>query len=311
MTEVYKHFEKLLAGFQAKFGSPPELISRAPGRVNLIGEHTDYNDGWVLPMAIPFEVNVAVRRRDDGLVRLAALDLDESAEFSLADMSPSDALWLRYPQGVAWAMQQAGHELRGVDAVYTGDVPSGSGLSSSAAVEVAWVEALAGVADLELDASEAAWLAHQAENDFVGVPSGVMDQFISALGEAGSALLLDCRTLEARQIPFNMAGVSVVVVDTGVHRELAGSEYRKRRADCEAAVKRLQAVLPGIAALRDVSAEQLETHADLLGPVQLNRATRRRRERAHAASGRAPGGRRLPDGRSDEALARVCATSTR
>ena len=268
-----KHLDELVPRFERRYGSRPELVASAPGRVNLIGEHTDYNDGWVLPVAIPYEVNVAVRARDDDLVRLRAEDLDEEAEFRLGELAePAEALWLRYPQGVAAKLREAGHALRGVDAAYTGDVPSGSGLSSSAAVEVAWVHALAAASGLALSAPEVALVARRAENEWVGVPSGVMDQFISAAGREGHALLLDCRTLQFELIPINLPGVAVVVMDTGVRRELAGSEYRKRRADCEAAVEALRPVLPGISALRDVSAEQLEEFAGLLSDVQLRRA---------------------------------------
>ena len=180
MTAQYKHLETLIPRFEEIYGSRPEFVARAPGRVNLIGEHTDYNDGWVLPAAIPYEVNVAARLRDDDVVDAAAIDLDKRAEFSLADREPSEELWLRYPQGIAVALQNAGHALRGLDAAYTGDVTSG--LSSSAAVEVAWAQAYAVASGLSIPAADIAWLAHKAENDFVGVPTGVMDQFISAVG---------------------------------------------------------------------------------------------------------------------------------
>jgi galactokinase len=205
-------------------------------------------------------------------VDVLALDLDQRASFNLNEREPSAALWQRYPQGVAVAVQDAGHRLRGMNAVYAGDVPIGSGLSSSAAVEVAFARAFAAVAGLELPGEEIARLTRQAENEFVGVPSGVMDQFISALGAAGSALLLDCRTLAYRLVPIALPGVSIVVMDTGVRRNLATSEYRRRRADCEAAVAALQARLPGITALRDVSADALAANRDVLDEVQYKRA---------------------------------------
>lgn len=266
-----KHMDRLLPLFAEAFGAPAEVVARGPARVNLIGEHTDYNDGWVLPVAIPYEVDVAARARDDRRVRLRALDLGEEAEFDLGATEPSDALWLRYPQGVAVKLQEAGRSLRGMDAAYTGDVPS-SGLSSSAAVEVAFAHAFAAVSGLSLTIPEMAVIARRAENEWVGVPSGVMDQFISAGGREGHALLLDCRSLEYELIPINLPGVAIVVIDTGVRRELASSEYTVRRADCEAAVEALRPALPGIRALRDVTPEQLEEHADLLSAVQLRRA---------------------------------------
>ncbi len=272
MDNRYKHLDKLSSEFERRFGSAPTLASRAPGRVNLIGEHTDYNDGWVLPVALPFEVNVAARPREDGCVRIVAADLGQEAEFGPEDTEPSEDLWLRYPQGVAVEMRRDGHPLVGLDAVYGGDVPRGAGLSSSAAVEVSWVQAFALASGLSLPGPEIALLSKRVENEFVGVPTGVMDQFISALGREGHALLLDCRTLEYRHIPINLPGVSIVVVDTGGRRELASSEYSRRRADCEAAVERLHTRLGDIRALRDVTPEQLEANVDVLDEVQLKRA---------------------------------------
>ncbi len=268
----YTHLPKLVARFEERFGRAPTVAARAPGRVNLIGEHTDYNDGWVLPAAVELEVDVVASPREDGRVRLLAADLDRLGEFELGDSRPPEDLWMRYPQGVAVMLGRDGRRLSGMDTAYTGDVPIGSGLSSSAAVEVAFGNAFAAVSGLDIPPEEIAMAAHHAENDFVGVPTGVMDQFISALGRAGHALLLDCRTLEHRHIPINLPGVSMVIVDTNVRRELAGSEYRNRRADCEEAVRRLRQRLHGVRALRDVSPEQLEASADLLDDVRARRA---------------------------------------
>ncbi|MDQ3328490.1 MAG: galactokinase [Chloroflexota bacterium] len=273
MNDRYRHVEALTRTFEQRFGKPPTLAARAPGRVNLIGEHTDYNDGWVLPVAIPYEVNVVAAPRTDVRVCLVAHDLNEEATFALNDTKPSADLWQRYPQGIAVQMQAAGRQLVGLDAVYAGDVPRGASLSSSAAVEVAFAGAFALASGVSLSGSEIATISRLAENEFVGVPTGVMDQFISALGKEGHALLLDCRSLEYRHIPINLPGVSIVVMDTGVRRELANSEYRKRRADCEAAVERLQSRLPDIRALRDVTPEDLEANADLLDETQHKRAS--------------------------------------
>lgn len=268
----FGHLDSLRSEFRRAFGSEPEVASRAPGRVNLIGEHTDYNDGWVLPAAITFEVDAVARPRDDQFVRIYAVDLGRQAQFDLRDDRPSQELWLRYPQGMAVMLRKAGHEVRGIDIAYKGDVPRGSGLSSSAAVEVALGILYARTSGLEVSNPEIAAIAHDTENVFVGVPTGVMDQYISANGKADNALLLDCRSLEFTQIPINLPGVSIVIVNTNVHRELAGSEYSNRRADCESAVEKLRARLPHIRTLRDVTTYDLEANHDLVSETELKRA---------------------------------------
>lgn len=265
-------FPALAAAFSRAYGRPPALAARAPGRVNLIGEHTDYNEGWVLPAAIQFEVQIVAAPRADASVWLHALDLSEIGSFELTARGRPNELWLRYPQGVAVALQEAGHALTGLDVAYMGDVPVGSGLSSSAAVEVAFVRAFAAAVGLELGGAAAARLAQQAETEFVGVPSGIMDQFASALGRAGNAILLDCRSLQYRYVPLRLPGVVIAVIDTGVHRELARSEYGRRRAECDAAVAQLRKRLPAIRSLRDVSPKQLNENRDLLDDVLLRRA---------------------------------------
>ncbi|ACZ41472.1 galactokinase [Thermobaculum terrenum ATCC BAA-798] len=274
MTEEYrfKHIGALIRAFEMRYGGKPTIASRAPGRINLIGEHTDYNDGWVLPAAINYEINVVCRPRNDSLVRLVALDMGKESDFYLENHNRTDFLWLRYPQGVAVELQNRGYKLRGMEAVYMGDIPVGSGLSSSAAVEVAFVHAFCRAADIELSGEEVALIAQRAENDFVGVPCGVMDQFVSSLGRQDHALLLDSRSLEYQHIPINLPNVSLVILDTGVSRELAGSEYKKRRQDCEEAVTRLSTRISGIKALRDVTLEQLEENLDLLTSTQRKRA---------------------------------------
>ena len=216
MLRGYKHLSTLIPAFERAYGAPPALAIRAPGRVNLIGEHTDYNDGWVLPVAVSFEVNVVAKPRQDERVRLHALDLGAGATFSLHERARPADLWLRYPQGVAVALQEAGYRLAGIDAVYGGDVPVGAGLSSSAAVEVAFARAYAAASGIALAGEEIARLAQWAETEFVGVPSGIMDQFISALGSEDHALLLDCRTLAHSQVPLNLPGIVIAVIDTGV-----------------------------------------------------------------------------------------------
>ncbi|GBD08462.1 Galactokinase [Candidatus Thermoflexus japonica] len=249
---------RAVRGFQERFGELPRLRARAPGRVNLIGEHTDYNDGFVLPIAIDRAIWVAARPRRDRQVHLIAADFGEEAVFPLDGLQPGGLRgWAAYPAGVAWALEQAGFRLPGMDAVVAGDVPIGSGLSSSAALEVAFATAWAALGGHEVPRLELARLCQRAENEFVGVRCGIMDQMAALFGRRGHALLIDCRSLETRLIPIPKEMV-VLVADSGVRRELAASEYNERRAQCEEAVRRLQGRYPGIRALRDVSRAQLE-----------------------------------------------------
>ncbi len=241
--------EQVAAAFAEHFGGEPEWVARAPGRVNIIGEHTDYNDGFVLPMAIDRAVFIACRLVAEPTVRVCSLDFGETREFDLRDVAqlkPAGDHWLEYLKGTAWALQEAGHALRGWEGVLAGDVPVGAGLSSSAAVELAAARAFAAVAGLQWEASAMARLGQRAENEWVGVNCGIMDQMISAAGRAGHALLLDCRSLEGALVPLPR-GVAVVVLDTGTRRGLVDSAYNERRAQCEAAARFF-----GVEALRDV-----------------------------------------------------------
>lgn len=246
--------------FGSHFDDVPDVLVRAPGRVNLIGEHTDYNDGFVLPMAIDRAAWIAVRARQDGMVRVHGLDVGETGEFSLAalrDCEPPVGAqgWLEYLKGTAWALLDAGHELTGWDGVVAGDVPMGAGLSSSAALELATARAFAQVSGLAWDARAIALLGQRAENRWVGVNCGIMDQMISASGRAGHALLLDCRSLEGRHVPLP-AGTAVVILDTGTRRGLVDSAYNERRRQCEAVSAHF-----GVAALRDVTSTELARRA--------------------------------------------------
>jgi galactokinase len=252
-------------------GAEEVTVTKASGRVNLIGEHTDYNDGYVMPIPLDLHVWVAGRRRGDDMVRIYAADYGEWAEFDLREMGyDEEHLWANYPQGVAWALAEGGHSLRGAELVISGDVPIGAGLSSSAALEVASIRMFRELSGLQLDPVEIAYTGKRAENDFVGVQSGVMDQFVASLGEPGSALFIDCRTDEYRPIPLPK-GARVIVVDTTVKRELAASAYNERRAQCEEGVRLLRESMGGVRALRDVSIKDLERHGASLPDLILRR----------------------------------------
>jgi galactokinase len=258
------------AAFRERTGRDPEGVWAAPGRVNLIGEHTDYNDGFVLPAAIDRLVLVAAGRRGDGRLRLWSLQAEPPADLELAGIGPGKVGgWAAYPAGVAWALGQAGVELGGADLVVDGDVPAGSGLSSSAALECATATALADLGGAGLDRAALAGLARRAENEVVGVPSGVMDQMVSMLGRAGHALFLDTRSLGTEQVPLPLeaAGLCLVVIDTRAGHRLVDGAYADRRAACRAA-----AAVLGVPALRDATPALLERYATALGDPGLRRA---------------------------------------
>lgn len=252
--------------FQNRFGVAPDLVVRAPGRVNLIGEHTDYNDGFVLPMAIDRAVWIALRQRTDGTVDLHSLDLEQTESFDLAALRHEDAGWIEYVKGVAWALQTTGQALTGWEGVMSGDVPRGAGLSSSAAVELATARAFQAVSGFPWDAAAMAQAGQQAENQWVGVNCGIMDQMISAAGQAGHALLIDCRSLATSAVPLPPDTV-IVILDTATRRGLVDSAYNQRRAQCEAA-----AAYFGVPALRDVTPERFAAEGDELDDVTFRRA---------------------------------------
>jgi galactokinase len=261
---------RVAAAFRERTGREPEGVWAAPGRVNLIGEHTDYNDGFVLPAAIDRLVLAAAGRRPGTRLRLWSLQAEPPADLELADIGPGRVDgWAAYPAGVAWALAQAGAELGGTDLVVDGDVPAGSGLSSSAALECATATALADLHGASLDRPALAALARRAENEVVGVPSGVMDQMVSMLGRAGHALFLDTRSLDTEQVPLPLeaAGLCLVVIDTRAGHRLVDGAYADRKAACEAA-----AAVLGVPALRDATPAQVEAAADALGDPGLRRA---------------------------------------
>ncbi len=232
----------------------------------------DYNEGVVLPVAVQMDIAVAFRPRHDRQVRIFSANFDAQAEFDLADLAPGSVSgWAAYPAGVAWAMAQAGFAVRGLDAAVAAVIPIGGGLSSSAALEVAFAGAFRQSSDLDLPELALAKLCQVAENQFVGVNCGIMDQVVAACAEAGKALLIDCRSLEVSHMPLP-DGVRVVILCTGVERELRASEYNQRRRECEDAVTRLAAVDDDIRALRDVSPEQLASLLRHLPPPLDRRA---------------------------------------
>ncbi|CAL9308226.1 galactokinase [Streptomyces sp. SudanB182_2057] len=250
--------------FAELYGARPEGVWAAPGRVNLIGEHTDYNDGFVMPFALPHQAVAAVSRRTDGVLRLHSADIEGGiTELRLDDLAPGgDHDWTAYPAGVVWALREAGHGITGADVHLASTVPTGAGLSSSAALEVVIALALDDLYGLGLKPWRLARLCQRAENVYVGVPTGIMDQTASACCEAGHALFLDTRDLSQRQIPFDLAaaGLRLLVVDTQVKHAHSGGEYGKRRAGCEKG-----AALLGVDALRDIPYDGLDAALARLG----------------------------------------------
>ena len=277
-------FSFAIQKFKEIFGSTPTFIASAPGRVNLIGEHTDYNDGYVFPVAIDKYLNIAARKRHDRRVRFYALDVDDSYEFCL-DALPSTLqhapAWSHYLIGVASLLQTSGKKVSGIAAVITGDVPIGAGLSSSAALSVSAALAFLTAssepgtpkssAQPEINNKELAALCQRVEHEFAGVNCGIMDQTISLLGQENQALFLDCRSLEYEHVPLNLASHYIAICNTKVKRELAASEYNKRRAECERGVAILKQWLPGISSLRDITLTDFKKHEEELPPLTQKR----------------------------------------
>ena len=262
--------DELKTTFTARFGAAPTVVTRAPGRVNLIGEHTDYNDGFVLPMAIGCETMVAARRRDDGIIRLHAVDL-EGAEtaFSVREtiMPDTTAPWSNYARGVADSLQGEGLLISGADMMIAGTIPRGAGLSSSASMEVAIGLALAAlVGRADYDRSALALAGQRAEHLFAGCKCGIMDQLVSAHGVAGHATLIDCRTLAVTPVAMP-ADTAVLIVHSGIERGLVDGEYNVRRAQCESATAHY-----GVAAPRDLDGETLAARRDGLDETSFTRA---------------------------------------
>jgi galactokinase len=264
--------ERVLETFRSEYGQDPVLLARAPGRVNLIGEHTDYNDGFVLPAAIDRAVYVAASPRLDSTVNMVSVDFDSRTAFDMINLDDPDLpAWSKYLRGALWWLREQGYEIPGFNAVIGGDIPIGAGLSSSAAVEVGLIElglALAGedAAYLGMTQVEKALGGVTVENQFIGVPTGVMDQMASAMGVDRHALLIDCRSLDVTPIPMP-SGVSIVIIDSNKRRGLVDSEYALRRQQCEEAAEIL-----GVEALRDATPDMLEAAREQLGDLLYRRA---------------------------------------
>ena len=256
--------------FRSRFGGTP-LVVVSPGRVNLIGEHTDYNEGFVMPGATDKAVVFAVAPRTDGFCHFVSRDFDQEFRCEMGQFHRSPLRWPDYLQGVLDQFVKAGHRVGGVSCVFGGDIPIGAGMSSSAAIEGGLAFALNVLFGLGLSKLDLVKLAQKAENEFVGVRCGIMDQFINIHGRAKSVLRLDCRSLEFDYLPFERDDLRVVVADTLVRRELASSEYNVRRGQCEAGVAALRAHEPSLRSLRDVTLDLLRDHRAELDPVVFRR----------------------------------------
>ncbi|MFC2124543.1 galactokinase [Bacteroidota bacterium] len=260
----------IIKKFREIFGSDPNVY-RSPGRINLIGEHTDYNDGFVLPAAIDKEVVFAVLPNGTSKLRYIAYDLHDRFNTGLDEINHSKKGWPNYLMGVTDQMKQRGHELGGYDCVFGSDIPIGAGLSSSAAIECCMAFALNDIFELNENKFDLVKLSLKAENEFVGLNCGIMDQFASMFGEADKVIRLDCRSLEYEYFRFLQEGLKIVLVDTNVSHSLASSEYNTRRQECEAGVDYLKKHDTGIESLRDVSNDLLEAHKDELDPIIYKR----------------------------------------
>lgn len=262
--------KRVRAAFAGAFGAGPDLVARAPGRVNLIGEHTDYNDGFVLPCAVGFETRVAARWRGDGIYRVVAADFSDAADMfdAGAEIARSyEHSWSNYVRGVINEMRRAGFSTEGADFAIAGDVPQGAGLSSSAALEVATAIAIAALSGrTNADRTQIAQICQRAENDFVGCNCGIMDQLVSARGVDGAALFIDCRTLDCRPVAAP-ADAAILIVHSGIIHGHVEGHYNERRRQCEEAAATL-----GVSKLRDADEEMLSRHREELSPTAYRRA---------------------------------------
>jgi galactokinase len=277
-TSLPERLAVVRGAFRERFGREAEGVAEAPGRVNLIGEHLDYNEGWVLPVAIDRGVLVAFGARDDMAVRAYSMDYDGEVSFSLSEpIARDDAYpWSHYVRGVFAVLLAGGHSGRGLDMAITGEVPIGAGLSSSAAVELATAGAVRAAWQLDIGDERLALLCQRAEHEFAGVQCGVMDQLAAALGQEGCALLIDCRTLAHESIPLRLEeqGIELVLVESGVARRLGSSAYNERREECAEAFRLLRDAIRdrAVQSLRDVTLDDFGKYSNVLSPALLRRA---------------------------------------
>lgn len=256
--------DDLIRSHLEEYGQDPNIIAQAPGRVNLIGEHTDYNEGFVLPMAIDYYVRVALSRRKDQHLRFFSSDLQDRKRTSLSNLRfKKEDRWANYPKGIISVLLNRGYDIGGLSFTVMGNVPIGVGLSSSAALEVATAYAVQKLLGIEISGPELARLAQEAENSFVGVQCGIMDQFVSRMAQAGSAMFIDTRNMEYRHIPINLLTVKILITNSSVPRSLVDSEYNQRRAECEKCVSLLSARKSG-RSLRDYSVADLRDSMGLI-----------------------------------------------
>ncbi|PSL07163.1 galactokinase [Cecembia rubra] len=260
-----------IEAFKQKFNYNPSLF-RSPGRINLIGDHTDYNDGYVLPAAIDKGIYLAISLNDTNHCRIQSLDFEDEAEVELSqDLQPATKGWLNYILGVIAQFQSSGYQIKGFDCVFGGDIPIGAGLSSSAALECVTVRALMELHGIEIPLIQQIQMAQKAEHEFAGVKCGIMDQFASAMGKAGQAIQLDCRTLDFQYIPVHLEDFSLILVDSKVKHNLGDSAYNKRQQECQEGFKLIQNSYPGIRALRDVDSDMLLGLKPDLDPIIFKR----------------------------------------
>ncbi|MEM8897388.1 MAG: galactokinase [Bacteroidota bacterium] len=270
MTELQ---EKVFLTFKEHFQTEPVLY-RAPGRINLIGEHTDYNDGWVFPAAVDKEMVFAIRLLDspEKNCSLVAVDLGETFSFSLEDVRKTDVKsWANFLMGVVDQFHRLGHEVPAFQCAFGGDIPLGAGLSSSAALEAGFAFALNHLMDWKLSRLDLALLSQRVENEFVGLQCGIMDPYASLFGEAQHAMMLDCRSLKHELVPINLEGYTLLLCDSKVKHSLASSEYNTRRLECEEGVRQIKAKYPEVNSLRDVEFDMLKEFEDEMNAIVFNR----------------------------------------
>ena len=262
--------KKIKTKFKEIYNEEPYLF-RSPGRVNLIGEHTDYNMGFVLPAAIDKSIYISITGRDDDKCKIHALDMDDYYECSLDNLEKSEKRWPDYLLGVVDQLNKEGHKIKGFNCVFGGDIPIGAGLSSSAALEAGLAYALNHIYNLGIDKLSLVKIAQRAENEFVGVRCGIMDQYINIFGKRGNVLRIDCRSLEKDYFPFDYENISIVLFDTKVSHSLASSEYNLRRKECSSGVKIIRQAYHEVESLRDVSSDMLDEFKTQMDPVIYKR----------------------------------------